>query len=555
MALALVSACVAAGGHMGLFSSQWLSSGWSAPRRFPRRERDPARPVVSPRFELGPCPTTPEPIAALKTARCGQLIVPENRSRPNGPTIRLSVAIVAARSGAPEPDPIVWLAGGPGDDSITEIPMALGGDLNQNRDVIFLSQRGTYTAQPPLACPVVDRFPGETLDLPYDAASTGRAFAAATRSCRRRLSGVDLSAYDTIESADDLEDLRGAVGIDRWNVYGISYGTDHALTYMNRHPEALRSVGIDGIFPPSLAGGVAAWTSAGEGINAVFRACAAQRRCRQRYGNIGATFRRLVRRFERFPRTVSVRAPGVGGRVRVTISGGMLVQYAASPGTHLAAKLPADIDALAHGRPKRVAVAWAGVRANPASVGILGQGLFYGVSCREWVPYETEAAVIRRGRRAFPTFPLSVLRNAPNLQFMRPNCRVWDVPRAPASIRAITRSTIPTLAMSAQYDAQTGASFGPYVARTLPNSTVVTIPNVAHVAFSSPSPAANACAHSIARSFFNDPADPDTSCIASVPPTRFEITPPFRGRRRPALCPPGRTSPGSSVARAAIGSF
>jgi TAP-like protein len=92
------------------------------------------------------------------------------------------------------------------------------------------------------------------------------------------------------------------------------------------------------------------------------------------------------------------------------------------------------------------------------------------------VPYETEAAVIRSGRRAFPTFPLAVLRNAPNLQFVRPNCRVWDVPRAPASIRAITRSTIPTLAMSAQYDAQTGASFGPYVARTLPNSTVVTIP-------------------------------------------------------------------------------
>jgi pimeloyl-ACP methyl ester carboxylesterase len=196
-----------------------------------------------------------------------------------------------------------------------------------------------------------------------------------------------------------------------------------------------------------------------------------------------------------------------------------------SPGTHLAAQLPAAFDALAHGDPEPIVSFWARSRLDPAGIGILGQGLFYGVSCREWVPFETEASVVESGRRAFPTFPHSVLRNAPNLPFMRQNCRAWGEPSGPASIRAITRSKIPTLVMSAQYDGQTAASFGRYVARTLPNSVAVTIPNVAHVAFASPSPAANACAQKIVRSFFNVLTKVDTSCTTRVPPTRFVITP------------------------------
>lgn len=473
-----------------------------------------------------PCPKTPGPIPELKTARCGQLLVPEDRGEPGGRTIRLSVAIVPAKAAIPAPDPIVWLAGGPGDDSILEIPMAMAGDLNRDRDVIFMSQRGTYTAKPRLTCTVVDRWAEKTLAMPYDAAATGRAYVAATKKCRAQMvkRGDDLGAYNTLESANDLEDLRQALGISQWNLYGISYGTDLTLNYMRMHPQGIRAAGIDGVFPPQLAGGVASWTSAGEGIEAIFRACGADPRCRSRYGDVGATFRRLVRKYERSPRTVRVPVDGVKGLVPVTISGGMLVQWTVSPGTHLAGKVPAAIDALANGDPEPIASTWAAPKLNPAGLGILGNGLFYGVSCGEWVPYESEAAVIAAGRRAFPTFPRSVWRNAPNLAFMRQNCAAWKVPEVGAEVREATRSPIPTLVISAEYDGQTAASFGPLVARTLPRSTVVEIPNVAHVAFASPSPRANACAQRIVRSFFDAPGAAKTGCIAKVPPTEFEIT-------------------------------
>jgi pimeloyl-ACP methyl ester carboxylesterase len=477
-------------------------------------------------FIPGPCAKPPGPTPELKTARCGRLVVPEDRADPNGKTISLSVTVIPSKAAIPKPDPIVWLAGGPGDDAITEIPWAIAGGLNRNRDVIFMSQRGTYTAKPKLTCPVVDRWAEKTLDMPYDAPATGRAYVAATKKCRAQLlkEGVDLGAYNTLESSNDLDELRQALGIKEWNVYGISYGTDLALNYMRMHPQGIRSVGIDGVFPPPLAGGVASWTSAGEGINAIFKACGEDPECHRRYGDIGATWRRLVRRYEAAPRTVRVRVQGVKGKVAVKISGGMLLQWTVSPGTHLAGKVPADIDALAHGNPVPVASTWAAPKLNPAGIGVLSNGLFSGVSCGEWVPYESEASVVAAGRKAFPTFPHSIWENAPNLPFMRQNCAAWNVPAVPAEVRDVTHSQIPTLVVDAQYDGQTAASFGPLAARTLPNSTVVTIPNVAHVAFASPSPEANACTQQIARSFFDTPSGAKTGCIAKVPPTEWEIT-------------------------------
>jgi pimeloyl-ACP methyl ester carboxylesterase len=479
----------------------------------------------TPAFIHGPCPAPPQPIAELQHARCGTLIVPENRHRPGSPRIRLSVAIIKATSSQPKSDPIIWLAGGPGDDAITEIPMAMAGKLNADRDVIFLSQRGTYTGQPRLTCAAADRWGGETLNMPYNAPATGAAYVAATRACRREVAArtSDLGAYNTLESAGDLEDLRVALQIPKWNVYGISYGTDLALTYLREHPGGIRSVAIDGVFPPSLAGGGAAWTSAGEGINAVFKACEAQAPCRQRFGDIGATFRRLVIQYEASPKTVEVAVPRHAGKVKVKISGGMLLQWAVSPGTHLAAKLPAAIYALAHGDPAPIASTWAAPRIDQSNIGVLGNGIFYGVSCGEWVPYETQQGVIEAGRRAFPTFPVSVLRNAPNLPFMRENCRAWNVPAVSSVVREATQSSVPALVINSQYDGQTAASFGSYVAKKLSHSTVVTIPNIAHVAFGSPSEAANTCAWAITRSFFNVLNAADTSCVRRVPATTFEL--------------------------------
>ncbi|GGY07923.1 alpha/beta fold hydrolase [Streptomyces hiroshimensis] len=480
-----------------------------------------ARTAGDARFEPGPCPKTPEPIAALEKARCGTLTVPENRARPDSRRITLGVAIVPAAAAKPKPDPIVWLAGGPGDDAVGEAKMAIDGGLNRDRDVIFMSQRGTYSADPVLTCPNIDEFNARAVGLVYDAPSTERLHVEATRTCRDRLAdrGADLGAYNDTESAADYADLRVALGIDQWNVFGISYGTHLALIYMRQHPQGIRSVGIDGILPPSKAGSALTWSSARQGFDGLFKACAEQPACNRRYPHLSATFDRLVRELEAHPVTTTVTVPGRPKPVKVVLDGGALVNWMTSA-THVAPGVPRSLDELAHGKPQRIAEQWAGGKLSPEAFGRTAHGLAYGVFCSEWVPYESRAEGLRGGHDAFPSFPRSVLAQAPQLTFLRPDCAVWDVPAAPPSIRDVTRSDIPTLALSGGFDSQTGAAAGPYVARTLSRATVVTVPYEPHVVF-----ATSRCAQEITVSFFDNPTAPQTGCLTGLEPPRFEIGP------------------------------
>ncbi|KOU32005.1 transporter [Streptomyces sp. WM6372] len=480
-----------------------------------------ARTVGDARFEPGPCPKTPEPVKELRGARCGTLTVPENRAEPGGRTIRLGVAIVPAATDEPKPDPIVWLAGGPGDDAVGEAKMAIDGGLNRDRDVIFMSQRGTYSADPTLLCPNIDEFNARSVGLVYDAPSTERLHVEATKACRDQLAarGIDLAAYNDTESAADYEDLRTALGVKQWNLYGISYGTHLALVSMRLHPEGLRSVGMDGILPPSRGGSAATWSSARQGFDGLFKACAEQPACNERYPNLSATFDKLVRDLEAKPVTTTVTLPGSDKPVKVVLDGGALVNWMTSA-THVAPQVPRALDELAHGKPQRIARQWAGGKLSPQAMGRMAHGLVYGVFCSEWTPYESQAQALKGGQDTFPSFPRTVQAQAPQLTFLRPDCAVWNVPAAPPSIRDVTRGDIPTLALSGGFDSQTGADNGPYVARTLSKAKVVTVPYEPHVVF-----ATSKCAQEIAVSFFDDPAAPKTGCLNGLKPPQFEIGP------------------------------
>ncbi|MEU5069469.1 alpha/beta hydrolase [Streptomyces virginiae] len=480
-----------------------------------------ARTVGDAAFEPGPCPKTPEPIEALEGARCGTLTVPENRDRPDSRSIRLGVAIVPAATDSPKADPIVWLAGGPGDDAVGEAKMAIDGGLNRDRDVIFMSQRGTYSADPNLLCPNIDEFNARAVGLPSDAPATEHLHVEATKACRDRLAarGIDLSAYNDIESAADYEDLRKTLGIDKWNLYGISYGTHLALVYMRLHPEGLRSVGIDGILPPSRSGSAATWSSAKQGFDGLFKACAEQPACNKRYPNLSATFERLVRQLEAKPVTTTVTLPGSDKPVKVVLDGAALVNWMTSA-THVAPQVPAALDELANGKPQRIAQQLAGGKLSPQAMGRVAHGLVYGVFCSEWTPYETQEQALRGGQETFPSFPPSVQAQAPQLTSLRPDCDVWNVPAAPRSIRDATRGDIPTLALSGGFDSQTGADNGAYVARTLGKAKAVTVPYEPHVVF-----ATSKCAQEIAVSFFDDPQAPDTACLKDLKAPEFEIAP------------------------------
>ena len=467
------------------------------------------------RFEPGACPSRVASSPAFAHAQCGQLIVPENRHTQNGKTISISVATIPSITQPPKHEPLFYITGGPGGDAMGDTEFLVP-PLNQEQDLIVLSQRGTLDATPALLCPEIDAFDAKAISLVYDAPSTGALHVAATKACHDRLvsEGVDLSAYNTLENIEDFVDLRKVLGATKWSLFGTSYGTYVALLMMRLHPEGLVSVTIDSISPPSVAGLGWPWTSAGEGVRNLFDACAAQPFLQlSRYGRyVPGKFADKVRELEAHPLTVTgpVRAPS-GPPVQVVLDGGALVNWLIAGGRATFAAAPSAIHELANGNPAQIVAARAAL-ANPAKESTQGYGLTYGVFCSEWVPFQPQSQILTDGLAAFPTYPKTVLAQTPQLPFTTEDCAVWDVPKAPASIKDVTTSSIPTLVINGGFDAKTSPMWAAYVAKTLRNSTTIIIPGIGHLVT-----AQSPCAQTVVRAFLANPAaPPDTSCVAKV---------------------------------------
>ncbi|MFD4131361.1 alpha/beta fold hydrolase [Streptomyces goshikiensis] len=492
----------------------------SAPSASARAAEPGATPgPATPRFVPGACPKPPEPIEALSTARCGVLEVPENRSRPGGRTIKLAVAIIPAVAEKPAADPVVFMAGGPGADTFDDIPFLIDSGLNKDRDLIIMAQRGNLYDQPNLACPEVDRFNAQAVGLGYDARQAEQLMLKAVKDCRARLTadGVDLGAYNTTENAADFADLRKALDIPRWNVYGYSYGSNLALTYLRLHPEGIRAVAIDSVTPPQVVTLPWTWASTAEGIHNIFEACAAQPACKDRYPDLPRTLTEQVRKLEAHPLTLNVKPPSGGKPVKTVLDGGALLNLIVAF-TPRPKDIPAALDELSRGNPQRFAQARAAGSVQP--VGMFAHGLTNSIACGEWAPGHSESDVLKAGRKAFPGWPDTVLAQAPQLPFQYPVCGVWDVPDRAKTQRLATVSSVPALLVSGTFDVKTGASWAKGVARDLSRSTAIQVPGIGHwVVPQSP------CAQRVLASFLARPTAPDTSCVDALAPEPFTIIP------------------------------
>jgi pimeloyl-ACP methyl ester carboxylesterase len=214
-------------------------------------------------FKSGPCPA-PEAAALGKlNASCGTLTAPQNRSNLNEGTVQLPVAMIPSQTKPALADPILYMAGGPGANAISQAQDLVNVGLNQKRELIIMNQRGVAYTVPNLACPEIDKAFAVAVGLAYDSPANETQHIAAVKACHDRLvgQGIDLSNFNTAESESDVADLRTVLKIAQWDIYGLSYGTDLALSLMRDHPQGIRSVIIDAVLPPSAVSLGWTWTN------------------------------------------------------------------------------------------------------------------------------------------------------------------------------------------------------------------------------------------------------------------------------------------------------
>ena len=475
-------------------------------------------PTLAASYQTVPCPQPniagfPE-LDFPSGVQCGYLTVPENRAKPDGRRIRIFVMRAPAVSATPRRDPVVYLSGGPGGAGSFEVAFMVQHGLNADREVIFVDQRGTHRADPLLACPGWEQFIFDAVSLPFAADSTTAADAAAIKACRDQLAatGVDLAAYNSTENAADIAELRVALGIDSWNVYGVSYGSRLALTVLRDHPQGIRSVVLDSVSPPTVNIVETWWSAPASSFKAIFAACAAQAACAKAYPNLESDFTATVNRLDKTPAVTQVKDES-GASVTVNVDGfafAYTMIMASERGD--ASGVPKMIADMARGDSGAVAAAYLALRGPPEFIGLGGIGLALDVFCAENANLTTEAATLAKAKAALPGFPDRVLKVQPKQGRLFTECPVWNVGKADPSVSARIVSDVPVLILEGTFDAATAPEWVDLITPDLKNAQVVPFPFTGHSVLGK-----STCAPSIMAAFLDNPTKPvDPTCAAKI---------------------------------------
>lgn len=222
---------------------------------------------------------------------CGRLEVPVDPSAQGGRKIELFVARIPAFGAEPSRDPLLLITGGPGQSTVDFYLEQRGAfeAARRDRDLILVDQRGTGRSAEGFACAVPEELSLDTAG----AAELGRVVDSCVVGLRE-----DPRFYTTSVAVRDLEAVRAALGIEQWNLYGVSYGTRVAQHYLRRFPERTRSVVLDGVVPPPLALGPDVAREAQRALEQIFARCAADAPCGERFGDLTATFTALLERLD-----------------------------------------------------------------------------------------------------------------------------------------------------------------------------------------------------------------------------------------------------------------
>jgi pimeloyl-ACP methyl ester carboxylesterase len=380
-------------------------------------------------------------------AELGRLTVPENRRDPASAVIELAFIRVKSRASHPGP-PLVILAGGPG---VAGSEWAHFGsfvpwfeELLGISDVILLDQRGTGLSNPRLDC--LERW-----NLPLDQPGDRQTFLRQTRErCLEaaafwRARGVDLSSYTTLESADDIESLRQALGADQISLYGASYGSHLALATVRRHGAHIAHAIIALVEGPDQT--IKLPANIQRHLQSLATVVEADERLRPAIPNLLALMRSTLEQLERQPAEVVLVDKESGEPVKV-VAGKFDLQLITARGLGdrgFLQQLPRRYDAMSRGD-----YSWLAEEVLKSRRDWVGNAMSYCMDCASGASPERMAHVAREA-------PHTLLEDVMALPFPYV-CSAWGVSDLGAEFRSPITTAVPVLFISGSLDGRTPPS-------------------------------------------------------------------------------------------------
>jgi len=421
--------------------------------------------------------------------RCGDLVVYENREIKDSETLRLHFVQI---DGAASDSATIYLDGGPGGDG-NSILSILGRDatvreaLLSGGDFLSISQRGTGLSVPALMCDPMN--PG-----------------AAT--CAANLGPIaDLSQYNTANNADDIEDLRQALGYESFNLYGISYGSRLTLEVLRRHPEHVRAAVAGGTVPANVVWPAETPANFYGALSNLAASCAADSACLESYGDLAATLVQGIVDLNDQPAIVSVF--GQQYPLDGYTYAALVFQLLYSRSTY--GVLPLVISDLADRRTDRVVDLLLAIFMNQsAAAGQLAQGMYYSVVCGELFNPAPAESVFTDAIEGLPEPIVEAL--SPTWYQLQSSCSQWPLGRPLPELSALVTSDVPTLISNGRLDPITPPAFGSIAKEGLANALAVSFANSGHG-----STLQSPCGVQVLGDFFADPnGTVDASCADEI---------------------------------------
>jgi len=424
----------------------------------------PARPLMLGQLAFEPCSLSSPMSRDSVEAQCTRFEVPEDRSQPDGRKIALNVAwLKATTQGEAMPDPVFFLAGGPGQAAVATYPALdpVFGEVRKQRHVILVDQRGTGESNL-LSC-WSDKEGGE-----YDISTD--AMGAMGKACVDTLSKkADLRHYTTTDAVADLDDVRKAIGATQLNLVGVSYGTRVAQQYAMRHPATTRSIVLDSPVPNAIKLGNIFARNLDDALALQFALCTKAPACKDRLGNPRAELDQLMAKLRAAPVTVHYRDATTGeasqGTLRAETVAGLVRMYAYMP--LAGALLPKLIHEANQGRYEGLMalseMMSGGMRESMAI------GMQMSVVCSE----DGDSMVVREEDKD------TVLGNMMPVG-MAATCAVWPKGTVPEDFNKPLSTPVPALVLAGEFDPVTPPRYGEDIVKTLPNGRLFVLRGQGH---------------------------------------------------------------------------
>lgn len=428
--------------------------------------------------------------------RCITLPLALDYAKPAGAGFKLHVTVAPAFRESARPDPLFVLAGGPGQAG-TDVLVLLSHTFRRaraNRDIVFIDQRGTGLSG--------------KLDCEHKTADESMTDAQAEAAARLCIASVKqpFSAYTTANAAQDLEQVRTALGYKAINIWGASYGTRLAQEYARAYPANVRAMILDGVAAPDQvipAGG----RDGQAALELVFRQCAADKACNGAFPALRAEFAALTERVANGAVQLDIHDPRTARPLKLAMTSDRFlgtvhnILYSALD----ARRLPFLIHS-AHGGRWEPFVARRNAASDFAADGPVAQLMHLSVVCAEDYPRLTPQL------RSEDAAPLT----APLLDRIGKMCDIMKVPAV--APRAPTPIAAPVLMLSGELDPVTPPRRARAAGQYLQNAQHLVVAYAGHGI------SQLGCAPRLLREFLDKPGDKVAAdCLKEIPAPTFQL--------------------------------